>query len=813
MAPEVLDDPIGVIVNLVANVEPSLDRAVIAEVAAGVTGGRAKRRRLAQALLDKPVVLADGSSPAPRVVADLLIALRKAGATRISPPVCTDCGKQLRTFQRRGEHWYCAVCGPRREPCAACGQVRPINMRDRDGRPRCAKCSPDDGRDPVDTVVDLVMGVDPTLSADAVIAALTAAAPRTGQRHQLSWALADRPDLLTGAGAQAPVPSVLRLIDNLCDAGAKTITHPACPGCQRVIHLHRPINGTWLCRNCTAKSRAQPCSRCGAVREAATRDEDGRPLCPHCLITDPANHETCVECRRRLPVSIRTPDGPLCQNCRPLPTLICSICQRSAPCETSMVTGQPWCKACQQWWARCATCGEMRPVRAGSRDEPLCGTCARPEASFWRACPTCGEQNRIRGNRPCVRCALRQRLRDLLRDQTGTIRPELRALYDNLADDERPTTVLSWLDLSRATDILRELGAGSRPVSHATLDDLPDGNPVEHLRSMLVCLGTLPPRDEQMIRLDRWVTRIIDERTDPDQQQILRRYGVWHLLRRLRRRVEGTETTHNQLATARQHLRGAIALLDWLDAHGLTLTTWQQPDLDRWLTDDNATHRREAGHFVRWANKQKLTHLNYPAVKWGGPTRVIDTETRWNQARWLLHDHTVKPEDRVAGLLVLLYAQWPSAISRLTLKHIEHHDNQVRLRLGHEPIVLPDPLAALVLQLVDTRRGKAALGDSGASPWLFPGGQPGRPISAFGLGDRLRQLGLHPGQARSTALFQLATDLPAAMLAEMLGIHITVAVAWQRASSGDWTNYAAEVSRRGSPRAAFTGSIADARDR
>ena len=36
----------------------------------------------------------------------------------------------------------------------------------------------------------------------------------------------------------------------------------ACPGCGRVIHLHRPIGGKWLCRNCTAKSRAQPCARC-----------------------------------------------------------------------------------------------------------------------------------------------------------------------------------------------------------------------------------------------------------------------------------------------------------------------------------------------------------------------------------------------------------------------------------------------------------------------------------------------------------------------------------------------------------------------
>jgi hypothetical protein len=30
----------------------------------------------------------------------------------------------------------------------------------------------------------------------------------------------------------------------------------------------------------------------------------------------------------------------------------------------------------------------------------------------------------------------------------------------------------------------------------------------------------------------------------------------------------------------------------------------------------------------------------------------------------------------------------------------------------------------------------------------------------------------------------------------MLGIHIDVAVAWQRASAGDWMNYAADISRR-----------------
>jgi hypothetical protein len=108
----VLTDPIGVLVELVVRHEPSLDRATVSNVVENLAGGRAKRRRLAQALLDRPTVLTDGRSPAPRAVADLLIALRKAGATRISPPVCAECGKQLRTFQRRGEHWYCGVCGP-----------------------------------------------------------------------------------------------------------------------------------------------------------------------------------------------------------------------------------------------------------------------------------------------------------------------------------------------------------------------------------------------------------------------------------------------------------------------------------------------------------------------------------------------------------------------------------------------------------------------------------------------------------------------------------------------------------------------------
>ena len=122
--PDVLADPVGVTVALVAGVEPALSRAAVEDLVISVAGGRAKRRKLAAALAGRPAVLADGRSPAPRVVGDLLIALRKAGATVISAPACAGCGKDLAAMQRRGQDWYCRACGLRRERCGSCGSTR-----------------------------------------------------------------------------------------------------------------------------------------------------------------------------------------------------------------------------------------------------------------------------------------------------------------------------------------------------------------------------------------------------------------------------------------------------------------------------------------------------------------------------------------------------------------------------------------------------------------------------------------------------------------------------------------------------------------
>jgi hypothetical protein len=323
------------------------------------------------------------------------------------------------------------------------------------------------------------------------------------------------------------------------------------------------------------------------------------------------------------------------------------------------------------------------------------------------------------------------------------------------------------------------------------------GKIVDYLRAVLVAIGSLPERDEHMAHLERWTKQALGSRHDPEPDaQALRRYATWHVTRRLRQRSHGTSITFNQYMFARGQIRAAMLFLDWLAGHGLTLATCRQSDLDAWRTDPAVTRHRESGHFLRWATRHKLAALDMATTRWVAPAQALDGEARWQQAHQLLHDTAIDTADRVAGLLLLFYAQWPSAISRLTDDHIESADGHVILRLGPQPIVLPEPLAGLMLQLIRERRRHPVTGAAATTGWLFPGELPGRPISGSQLGERLRRHGIRPSQARSTALFQLATDLPAVILARTLGIQISSATAWQRAASGDWATYAAEVGRR-----------------
>ena len=431
---------------------------------ASVAGGRAKRRRLARALLERPAVLADGRSPAPRVVGDLLIALRSAGAAGVAPPACAGCGRPLRTMQRRGQDWYCRICGPNREPCAACGNTGTVTPRDRDGQPRCGQCPPGDGQDPIDIVVRTRHRDRPALAA------------RGGGRRGERGGDPGRAAPPSGLGAAGPARAPHRgggpgagPVGAAADRPAlrrralPASSGPPCPHCGRVIALARPSDGQRLCRNCVARSRAVPCSRCGAVRETATRDAHGKPLCPYCLITDPANQGTApaAGAAARSASALRT--GHYARPAAPVRTLTCSICGRTrARARYPRSPASPGARHASSDGPAAPAAGT--PARSGA--EPPASRCARPALA---PTPTSGATARAAGRpagstraaAPAARSS--ERLRDLLGDAGGEIRPELQALYQALAGTERPDTAVSWLGKSAGATALRDLGAGQRP--------------------------------------------------------------------------------------------------------------------------------------------------------------------------------------------------------------------------------------------------------------------------------------------------------------------------------------------------------------
>ncbi|MCF4121704.1 hypothetical protein L1785_11995 [Antribacter sp. KLBMP9083] len=73
--------------------------------------------------------------------------------------------------------------------------------------------------------------------------------------------------------------------------------------------------------------------------------------------------------------------------------------------------------------------------------------------------------------------------------------------------------------------------------------------------------------------------------------------------------------------------------------------------------------------------------------------------------------------------------------------------------------------------------------------WFFPGGQPGRHLATENIRRDLVQIGVKPHENRKAAMFQLAANMPAPVLAELLGTTDKNAADWARLAARDWGAY------------------------
>jgi hypothetical protein len=150
--------------------------------------------------------------------------------------------------------------------------------------------------------------------------------------------------------------------------------------------------------------------------------------------------------------------------------------------------------------------------------------------------------------------------------------------------------------------------------------------------------------------------------------------------------------------------------------------------------------------------------------------------------RSLLANTALDPRDRLAGSLVLLYAQPITRITRLAASDIHAEPEAVAIRLGRGVLALPEPLAEIALEVHRT---------AGGSRWLFPGRHAGHHLSPDYLRHRLKAHGITSNCARQGALLALATRLPAPILAERFGFHKARTARWARTTGAEYADYVA----------------------
>lgn len=170
----------------------------------------------------------------------------------------------------------------------------------------------------------------------------------------------------------------------------------------------------------------------------------------------------------------------------------------------------------------------------------------------------------------------------------------------------------------------------------------------------------------------------------------------------------------------------------------------------------------------------------------------LEDERRWAIARRLVADGTIPTDDRVAAALVVLYGQPLTRIVSLSLTTADIQrsgDGTAVVVLDGTPMPLHEPFSSLIGQL-PVRRSDG-VSDQLDSRWLFPGRHAGRPINARNLANRMRAIGIEPQGMRNTARAQLAASIPAAILAEILGISPSTATRWTAIANGNWPAYVA----------------------
>ena len=726
---------------------PELRPAAAGEVLERAGAGAGTAMRTVDAYLTAtPDTFTVAVTECPAAYLRLVQALLTAGHD-VTVPACADCGKQATGLRSKDRVRYCHRCYARRGTvlCARCGVSGRVAAR----RPEGVICYACYSRDPLVT--------EPCAACGKV----RVPAARQPDGHPLCEACYQRPE-------------------------------QACSKCGTLARVKARTDDGPLCRQCYTRYQRprRVCGRCGRTRLIAQRATADTPdVCVSCCqgVTG-----TCTVCGRVRPCSGTRSGKLVCQSCRPRQKRPCCRCGRTRPVNAEWPIG-PVCTACYEHIrnhpATCTQCGRLHPlIGADPGGQGICGSCAGTDTDY--NCRRCGYPGKIYAARTCARCVLTDRVVDLLRPAGApSVVAQLKPLRDALIAVEHPVTMLRWLGQAPSARLLAQLAVQNNPLTHRMLDELPPGASLNHLRQTLVHTGVLDERAEPIERFGPWLDQALGD-VPPHHASVIRPFAQWQVLRRARRRVDRRPfTAAGAGASARATITTVMTFLTWLDQRGQTLGTLRQREVDDWLTD--GPQRHEIRPFLRWTSERGLTAvIEVPARPAHAQTSPVMTDAELCEQLRRCRTDTALPIDvRAAGALVTLYAIPLTRLVYMTTEHLTRTGSDTYLTINRTAVILPPAVAGLLEESAGVR-SRSALGRTAPGrQWLFPGASPGRPTSAGTIGKHLRDHGIHASATHNAALAALAADMPASVVASLLGVDITTALRWARLARRDWTAY------------------------
>jgi hypothetical protein len=214
----------------------------------------------------------------------------------------------------------------------------------------------------------------------------------------------------------------------------------------------------------------------------------------------------------------------------------------------------------------------------------------------------------------------------------------------------------------------------------------------------------LPAIDKQICSFERWLIIHLATITEPAHAQLVHRFATWEVLPRLRTRAMTKPITPAGRRFAGEQIKYATSFLGWLATHDRALHTCSQANIDTWHAEHNEHDRNCLRGFLLWGIASKLTGLiGRRAASTTRRAAPLPQRQRMELLGRLLTDPDPPLRSRVAGVIVLLYAQPVSRITRLTVDDVVHDQDQVLLRLGAPPSPVPAPVADLLLRWIDNR--------------------------------------------------------------------------------------------------------------